>query len=234
VAPSLRAAELAGSIAAKFAAELLLLTVVDEIDAQQEDLKRNLEREHDPDPPAVAVTEIAEDAIRSRADRIASEHGIYVACEVRTGAAAAQIITAAREHVPDQRNETPVSLREMSARARRLAREILDRQATRRLIEFAEELEARAATMELTLQPIPLQRSDADADPLRLSCSRAKAGKNRVISVVGFRPIRQLVVVKSNLQHSGSGLLMAHVLSQRSGFLRTYPPISGAPMCRHF
>jgi nucleotide-binding universal stress UspA family protein len=100
-APSLRAADLAGSIAAKFAAELLLLTVLDVIDVQQEDIKQYLEHEHDPESPAMAVTEIAEDAIRSRADRIASEHGIYVACEVRTGAAAAQIITAAREHASD-------------------------------------------------------------------------------------------------------------------------------------
>src|SRR5690349_1363320 len=100
-APSLRAAKLAGSIAAKFAAELLLLTVVNVIDAQQEDIKLYLEREHDPESPAVAVTEIAEDAIRSRADRIASEYGIYVACEIRTGEAAAQIIAAARQHATD-------------------------------------------------------------------------------------------------------------------------------------
>ncbi len=100
-APSLRAAKLAGSIAAKFAAELVLLTVVNVIDTQQDDIKRYLEREHNADSPAVAVTEIAEDAIRARADRIASEYGIYVACKVRTGEAAAQIIATARQHASD-------------------------------------------------------------------------------------------------------------------------------------
>jgi nucleotide-binding universal stress UspA family protein len=99
-APSLRAAKLAGSIAAKFAAELVLLTVVNVIDTQ-DDIKRYLEREHNADAPAVAVTEIAEDAIRARADRIASEYGIYVACKVRTGEAAAQIIATARQHASD-------------------------------------------------------------------------------------------------------------------------------------
>jgi nucleotide-binding universal stress UspA family protein len=99
-APSLRAAKLAGSIAAKFAAELVLLTVVNVIDTQ-DDIKRYLEREHNADAPAVAVTEIAEDAIRARADRIASEYGIYVACKVRTGEVAAQIIATARQHASD-------------------------------------------------------------------------------------------------------------------------------------
>src|SRR5262245_563461 len=100
-APSLRAAKLAGSIAAKFAAELLLLTVVNVIDTQQDDIKRYLEHEHNPEAPAVAVTEIARDAIRSRADRISGEYSICVACEVRTGEAAAQIIAAARQHASD-------------------------------------------------------------------------------------------------------------------------------------
>ncbi len=100
-APSLRAAKLAGSIATKFAAELLLVTVVDALDAQQEDIKRYLDREHNAESPGVAVAEIAEDALRSRADRIASEYGIYVARDVRTGVAAAQIIAAAKEQASD-------------------------------------------------------------------------------------------------------------------------------------
>ena len=100
-APSLRAAKLAGTIAAKFAAELLLVTAVDVLDAQQKDIQRYLEREHNADSPTLAVAEVAEDALRSRADRIASKYGVYVACTVRTGDAAAQIIAAAREHASD-------------------------------------------------------------------------------------------------------------------------------------
>ena len=100
-APSLRAAKLAGSIAGKFGAELLLLTIVGVLDAQQDDIKQYLEREHNPESPAAALAEIAEDALRARADRIASEYTICVACEVRAGAAAAQIIASAREHASD-------------------------------------------------------------------------------------------------------------------------------------
>jgi hypothetical protein len=63
---------------------------------------------------------------------------------------------------PNQGQETPAGLREMAARARRLARNILDQQVIRRLIEFAEELEARASAQEPAPQSIPLQRSDPD------------------------------------------------------------------------
>lgn len=98
-APSLRAAKLAGSIASKFAAELLLLTVVDVIDSRHGDSKQYPEREHD--SASLAVAEIAEDALRSHADRIASRFGLYVAWEVRTGQAAAQIVAAASEHASD-------------------------------------------------------------------------------------------------------------------------------------
>jgi nucleotide-binding universal stress UspA family protein len=100
-APSLRAAKLAGSMAKKFGAELRFLTVVGVLDAQQDDIKQYLEREHNPESPAVALAEVAEDALRARADHIASEYGIYVVCEVRTGEAAAQIIAAVREHASD-------------------------------------------------------------------------------------------------------------------------------------
>ena len=64
--------------------------------------------------------------------------------------------------VPNRRAETPSGLREMAARARRLARNILDQQVIRHLIEFAEELEARAAAIEPSPQPIPIERSDPE------------------------------------------------------------------------
>ena len=90
----LRAAKLAGSIAGKFGAELSLLTVVGVLDAQQDDIKQHLEREHNPESPAVALAEVAQDALRARADRIASGYGMHVGCQVRTGEAAAQIAAA--------------------------------------------------------------------------------------------------------------------------------------------
>ena len=65
--------------------------------------------------------------------------------------------------VPNRRAEAPSGLRDMAARARRLARNILDQQVIRHLIEFAEELEARAAALESALQPIHLQRFDPKA-----------------------------------------------------------------------
>lgn len=100
-APSLRAAALAGTIAGRFAAELRLLNVMGVIEAQQEDIKRYLEREHNPDPPGVAVAEQAQDALRSLGDGIAVQHGIYVACEARAGEAASEIVAAAKEHASD-------------------------------------------------------------------------------------------------------------------------------------
>jgi hypothetical protein len=68
----------------------------------------------------------------------------------------------------DPATETPATLREMAARGRRLARNIVDWQAIRTLTEFAEELEARAAALETAPQTIShdeaaaLQRSDPD------------------------------------------------------------------------
>jgi nucleotide-binding universal stress UspA family protein len=100
-AASLRAAALAASIAGKFTAELRLLQVVPVLDAEQDDVRHYLEREHDPNPPAVAMAEMAQDELRSLAGRIGSEHAIYVACEVRTGDASREIVAVAREHACD-------------------------------------------------------------------------------------------------------------------------------------
>jgi hypothetical protein len=65
--------------------------------------------------------------------------------------------------VPNRRTETRSDLRDMAARARRLARNILDQQMIRQLIELAEELEARASALDLTPKPIPIERSDPEA-----------------------------------------------------------------------
>ena len=66
--------------------------------------------------------------------------------------------------------ETPAGLREMAARARRLARSVLDRQTIEVLTEFARELEARAAALETAPQTFThdaaaaVQRIEDDAD----------------------------------------------------------------------
>ena len=66
------------------------------------------------------------------------------------------------------RTETPAGLREMASRAQRLARSSTDRLTSTRLIEFARELEARAAALEPPAQTIShheaaaAQRSDPD------------------------------------------------------------------------
>lgn len=101
-APSLRAAALAGTIAGKFAAELRLLQVIAMIDAEQSDLSHYLQREHDPNPPAVAIADMAQDEVQLLADGIATDHGIQVACEVRIGEAVSEIIAAAaRQNASD-------------------------------------------------------------------------------------------------------------------------------------
>jgi hypothetical protein len=59
------------------------------------------------------------------------------------------------------RIETPAGLREMAARARRLAAGVLDEQTIANLTAFAAELEARAASLEPAVQTIT--HSDAVA-----------------------------------------------------------------------
>jgi nucleotide-binding universal stress UspA family protein len=100
-APSLRAAALAGTVADKFAAELRLLQVIAAIDEEQDDLRRYLQREHDPNPPAVAIADTAQDELQLIADQLATDHGIPVACEVRNGEAISEIIAATRQHASD-------------------------------------------------------------------------------------------------------------------------------------
>jgi hypothetical protein len=51
-------------------------------------------------------------------------------------------------------HRTAVELREVAARARRLARQILDPQAETMLIGFADEMEARAATLETAAESV--------------------------------------------------------------------------------
>jgi hypothetical protein len=69
--------------------------------------------------------------------------------------------------LPPPLAETPAGLREMAARARRLARHVLDEVTIDKLSEFARELEARAATLETAPQSISHDEAAAGlrADP---------------------------------------------------------------------
>lgn len=70
--------------------------------------------------------------------------------------------------LPRSPSETPAGLREMAARARRLARGTLDALTADKLSEFATELEARAATLEQGTRTVThaeaaaVQRADPD------------------------------------------------------------------------
>lgn len=67
--------------------------------------------------------------------------------------------------------ETPAGLRAMAGHARRLARDAGDQEAKTKLIEFAEELEARAAALGAAPQTFShedveaIQRVEKDTDP---------------------------------------------------------------------
>jgi hypothetical protein len=63
--------------------------------------------------------------------------------------------------LPSPGPQSAVELREVAARARRLARQILDPQAETMLMGFAEEMEARAAALETAAQSV--SHSDAVA-----------------------------------------------------------------------
>jgi hypothetical protein len=72
--------------------------------------------------------------------------------------------------------ETAAGLRQMAARARRLARGSLDRQTVEALTEFAQELEARAAALE----PAPQTFShDAAAAVQRVEDETEDGGRPR-------------------------------------------------------
>jgi hypothetical protein len=59
------------------------------------------------------------------------------------------------------RIETPAGLRDMAARARRLAGTVLDQQTITELTAFAEELEARAAALATAPQTVSHQEAAA-------------------------------------------------------------------------
>ena len=50
------------------------------------------------------------------------------------------------------RTDTPAGLRELAARARRLAKELTDEAEANRFIEIADEMEAKAAALEARMQ----------------------------------------------------------------------------------
>ena len=50
------------------------------------------------------------------------------------------------------RTDTPAGLRELAARARRLAKELTDEAEANRFVEIADEMEAKAAALEARMQ----------------------------------------------------------------------------------
>lgn len=99
--PSLRGATLARDLAARYQAELVLLTIVQLPDAEQPDLSQYLRHEHEPDPPGVLVAEAARDELRSLSDQLTGQGAVTTTCDVRAGNAATEIILSAKERAAD-------------------------------------------------------------------------------------------------------------------------------------
>lgn len=96
--PSLRAARLALELAARCKSDLILLNVVRLPEGRQDGIAEFLRHEHNADPPGVAVLEAAQDELAQLSDRLASEGGPAITCEVRGGEAATEIVASARDH----------------------------------------------------------------------------------------------------------------------------------------
>jgi nucleotide-binding universal stress UspA family protein len=94
--PSLRGATLAMDLAARYQAELVLLTVVQLPDAAQPDLTEYLRHEHEPDLPGVLVAEAARDELRSLSGRLSP---IF-------DSAVLQVIESARQFAPRRQRGT--------------------------------------------------------------------------------------------------------------------------------
>ncbi len=99
--PSLRAARLALELAGKCHADLVLLNVVRLPDGEQAGFADFLRQEHNADPPAVVVAEAAQDELAALSNRLASEAGVAITCEIGVGEAAREIVAAARSHGAD-------------------------------------------------------------------------------------------------------------------------------------
>lgn len=96
--PSLRAARFALDLASKCQAKLFLLNVIPTIDPAQQDLNDYLQREHEPESPAVAVEEAAHNELRLLGDRMAAQNDVAATCEIRFGEAAPEIVSSAKDH----------------------------------------------------------------------------------------------------------------------------------------
>jgi nucleotide-binding universal stress UspA family protein len=88
-------------LAARYQAELVLLTVVRLPDAAQPDLSEYLQHEHEPDLPGVLVAEAARDEIRSLGDQLTGQGAVTTTCDVRAGNAATEIVSSAEQHAVD-------------------------------------------------------------------------------------------------------------------------------------
>lgn len=99
--PSLRAAKLAQELAAKYGAELMLLNVVPLLDSSQDEVAEYAQQEHNRNPPGVVIAEASETEVGLLGERLADHNNLSISHEVRSGAAAAEIISAARDNAID-------------------------------------------------------------------------------------------------------------------------------------
>lgn len=98
---SLKAASAAAELAHKCKSDLILLTVVRASHTAQADIAKYLRHEHNPDPPAVVVAELAQSELCLLTDSIRRGSGVAVACEVLVGEASTEIVSYARNHAID-------------------------------------------------------------------------------------------------------------------------------------
>jgi hypothetical protein len=67
----------------------------------QQGIAEFLQHKYKPEPPGILILEAARAEPASFNNRLASESGVAITCEVRTGAPAAQIVASANVHAID-------------------------------------------------------------------------------------------------------------------------------------
>ena len=99
--PSLRAARLALDLAGKCRAELTLLSVVHQSDADQPEMTEFLQHEHVHEMPGIVIRNAALSDLYQLRDQIATDSGVAIKCEVRVGETAIEIVLSAKDHAID-------------------------------------------------------------------------------------------------------------------------------------
>jgi len=100
-APSLRGARLAADIAAKFEAELVLVTVAQQLDVPVPELEDYRRIEHVSEPLGVIVANGAQVELERLRDRLAADHKFQILTDVLVGQPAEQITSYAQRSAVD-------------------------------------------------------------------------------------------------------------------------------------